>query len=76
MRKTRVDKINDRINYLDRRIVSIVKENKHITLKEMSEALQTSYPTIYRHMSGLMEKNIIQRVGSRKNGYWNVIEER
>ena len=31
--------------------------------------------TIFRNISNLKEKGIIQRVGARKNGYWQVIKK-
>ena len=64
------DKINDKINDLDKEIVQIIKENKYVTIPELSSIIGKTSQTIYRHLKHLIEIGKIKRVGSRKNGYW------
>lgn len=66
------DKINDRINDLDKTILSIIKDNKYSTIPEIAIKTNKSEPTIHRHLDMLVKKGLILRIGSRKNGYWEV----
>ena len=67
------DKINDKINKLDKDIISLLKENKYITIPELSKDLGKSEPTIYRHLEQLINNSFLKRIGSRKTGYWELI---
>ncbi|MBP5279150.1 MAG: winged helix-turn-helix transcriptional regulator, partial [Erysipelotrichaceae bacterium] len=68
------DKINDKINSLDSDILSLIRKNKYITISEISKLTGKSKPTVYRHIESLNMHNLLVRVGSRKNGYWEIIE--
>jgi len=82
------DKINDKINDrkkrrsgkednrkidIDANILRLISENAIITIPEIARNIGSSEATIYRHMKNMMEKDIIVRDGSRKNGYWKII---
>lgn len=66
------DKINDKIKALDDLIVSLLKEDKYSTLTELAAKTSKSTITIHRHLENLASKGRVSRVGSRKNGYWDV----
>ncbi len=65
---------NDKINAIDDAIIECIKSNKYITIPELSVKINKSNPTIYRHIDELVSKNIIKHIGSRKTGYWELIE--
>ena len=76
------DKINDKINDIindkikaktDEMILSLILENAYITINELAEKIGKSNPTIHRHMNKLVSERKIERVGSRKSGYWRVL---
>jgi len=67
------DRINDKINDLDKQIIAILQNNKYITIPELAKELNKSEPTIHRHLSYLISLNRIERIGSRKNGFWKII---
>lgn len=67
------DTINDTLNTLDQGLINHIKENKYITILELSKLTDKSTPTVQRHLNCLTEKGIIRRVGSRKAGYWKII---
>ncbi len=72
------DKTNDKINAkktLDEEILFAIKSNKHITIPELSNLTGKSEITIHRHLDFLVKKNIVLRVGSRKTGYWEIINK-
>ena len=66
-------KRDERIDGLDGEIVSSLKENKYLSIPELSNQVCKSEPTIYRHLEKLVSLNLIKRVGSRKTGYWEVL---
>ena len=68
------DKINDKINDLDNEIIKCISSNKYITIPEISIKLNKSQPTVYRHITQLINSKILKRIGPRKNGYWEVIQ--
>lgn len=64
--------INDKINKLDNNILELIRKNKFITITEIKEKTGKSEPTIYRYITSLISKGLLQRVGSRKAGYWEI----
>jgi len=67
------DKINDRIKSLDNEIIKMLKENPYMTIPQLAEKVRKSVITVHRHLDFLSDEGVIERVGSRKTGYWNVI---
>lgn len=68
------DRKNDKINSLDRAILKMLEENAYMTIPDLSEKVQKSEATVHRHLNALVDKRIIERIGSRKTGYWKVVE--
>lgn len=71
------DRMNDRIKVeiseLDEKILYELRNNKYLTTQQLANIIGKSEPTISRHLSSLSEKGLLKRIGSRKNGYWNVL---
>ena len=67
------DKINDKIKDLDTEILKLLADNCYMTIPELAKSVSKSEPTIYRHLDAIIKAKKIERVGSRKNGYWRVI---
>ncbi|MBQ8141957.1 MAG: winged helix-turn-helix domain-containing protein [Bacilli bacterium] len=59
---------------MDKTILGEIRKNKYITIPELSKKTGKSEPTIYRHIEGLMKKDILKRMESRKTGYWEIIK--
>ncbi len=57
------------------KILNLVIEDKHLTISAMAKQIGTSTTTIDNHIELLKNKNILQRVGGRKTGYWQIIEQ-
>jgi ATP-dependent DNA helicase RecG len=70
------DKINDKIidkkNNIDEAIIKYLIENCYLTIHELAISVSKSEPTIHRHLESLINKGTLERVGSRKNGFWKV----
>ena len=57
----------------EQKIVALMKNNSHITIKEMSKILNFTERTIYRCLRNLKQTNKIVRQGSTKSGSWQVL---
>lgn len=57
---------------IDKEIIKEIKITRTITIPELSEKINKSVATIYRHLEKLMDKNLVVRVGSKKKGYWKI----
>ena len=68
------DKINDKINELDKQIINLLKDNKYLNISELSKETNKSEPTIHRHLDKLCSLNYLKRTGSRKTGFWEVLK--
>jgi len=52
--------------------VKRLKSRSDSTAKALSDILGVSTRTVERHLKELKEKGVIQRVGSDKNGHWEI----
>ncbi|MDD3227266.1 MAG: HTH domain-containing protein [Tissierellia bacterium] len=49
-------------------------QNKYITQEEMSKKIDLNVRTIQRNIKKLQTENIVERIGSNKDGYWTLVE--
>jgi len=63
---------NMKMSKLDNDILDTIKDNKYLTIFELAKLTGKSEATIHRHLNTLMENGVIERVGSRKTGYWEI----
>lgn len=78
--KAKGDPVNDPVNDLaqiteplskkEKQILVAICKSSSITRKELAEQLQCSDSTIKRNLASLVNKGIIERVGSDKTGSW------
>lgn len=66
--------LNEPLNDRQKEIIVLIKNNKHIIIKDLMDNLNAGRETIKRDINKLQEANIIKRVGSRKTGYWEIIK--
>ncbi len=50
-------------------------ENTYVTISELSETLSIGRDTINEHIARLKKDNRLKRVGGRKEGHWEVLED-
>ena len=55
-------------------IMSVLKENPHLTLGEVAEAVGKSLRTVERASARLVKAGRLKYVGPQKGGHWEVIE--
>lgn len=66
--------LNNDTSKLDTDIINELKENKYLTIPELAKTLSKSTVTIHRHLDFLIKNGVLKRIGSRKKGYWEVID--
>lgn len=68
------DMINVTINLTgtDLKVFSILKETPNATREEIASRLQVTVRTVQRCLDKLSKAGMINRIGSRKTGYWEV----
>lgn len=64
--------LNDKKNEEELIVLELINKNPKITLNEIKENMQIARSHVQRIMKRLTDKGIIERVGSKKDGYWNI----
>jgi len=70
------EQVNEQANEQARRqtkILTALKENSALTLKQLTKVTGISTATLRREMKTLKESNRIRRIGSDKSGHWEVV---
>lgn len=62
------------LNKTEIKILNMLKENNRITQEELAVILNINIKTTERNINSLKNKGYIIRVGSRKNGYYDIIK--
>ena len=57
------------------KIIEMIIENPNITIPKMANKMGLSTRAVEKQIARLKEKGEINRVGSAKDGYWEVINE-
>jgi Fic family protein len=57
---------------INSKIIDIATQIPSITVKELAKILSVTERTIYRQIDILKVENKIERIGSRKTGYWKI----
>jgi ATP-dependent DNA helicase RecG len=77
--KMSTDQINDQINVrltaTEKQVLSAIAENPTLTLEEVAECISKSAKTAQRHLDNLRKKDVVRRVGSRKDGHWEIVTD-
>lgn len=60
------------LNEDEKKVISLIKKNPEITQKKLHEEAGISLGTIKRILPRLQEKGIIERIGNKRSGKWNI----
>lgn len=55
-------------------VLQLLVGKPDITSDEIAEQLKVTRRTVERNLESLKKKGIIERIGSKKNGYWKIIK--
>lgn len=53
-------------------MIGLLAKNPYYTRQELAEATSKSLRTIQRTLDSLREKDMIERIGSDRSGYWKI----
>jgi predicted HTH transcriptional regulator len=67
------DVINVVLNKAEQAAVAIIKESPLTTAEQLAARLSKSTRTAQRYLDSLQKKNIIRRVGAKKDGRWELV---
>ncbi len=66
------DKLGVKLGENEIKIIELMRENKYITTKELSEHIKISTTAVDNNISKLKKKGILERIGSAKGGHWKI----
>ena len=62
------------LNKTQSNVLDIVRDNPNVTRPQLMEALSLGETSIQNAMAHLRKNGYIERVGSRKTGWWRVLK--
>ena len=62
------------LNDIQNKIIELITNDKHITQNRIADITNVNVRTIKRNFKVLIDNNIIERVGSDKTGYWEILK--
>ena len=62
-----------KLNKTQKKILSLLYENKNATYDEIAKQLDIERTTVWRNIDAMKKKAVLRRVGEDKNGYWEVL---
>ena len=65
--------VNVALNKSEQLVLDALRVHPEYTREELATAISKTTRTVQRILNSLREKQIIERVGSDKTGYWNVL---
>ena len=63
------------LNRTQQRIIEMILDNPKVTQKEMAEELNITIRAVKKSIKEMQEKNILERIGSARGGYWKLGDE-
>ena len=66
------DKVTDKVTDDERTLLSLLIEDPGYTMPQLSNKMGISRKTVAQKMKKLKEKDIIERIGSDRKGYWKI----
>lgn len=71
-----VEKVSEKMSEkTPEKMLRLIKENKDITTEELAIKIGKSTRTIERQIKKLKDQKLIDRIGSDKGGYWNIVKK-
>lgn len=56
------------------KIIAFIQENPQITIPELANLIRVSERSVERNIQKLQTENKLQRIGSAKGGYWEIVQ--
>ncbi len=71
------DKVGNKkgLNSRRQRIITEMRDNPNITTSELHQILGISETAVENNLTFLKENGYVEKIGSKKTGYWKVLDE-
>jgi ATP-dependent DNA helicase RecG len=69
------EKLGVKLGENEIKILKLIRDNKYITTKELSEHIKISTTAVDNNISKLKKKGLLRRIGPAKGGYWGIIKK-
>jgi ATP-dependent DNA helicase RecG len=66
------DRLGEKLGENERKILSLLAENPHLSIPLIAEALDISTTAVEKNIKKLKEKGLLMRIGPAKGGHWAV----
>ena len=73
--KGKNDSDNIKLTKAEKRIINIIIQNPHITTNQLCKQATVSSTTVSRSIKKLKDIGYIKRIGSDRDGYWEIIKQ-
>lgn len=67
-------KVTVKVTVNQQKIIEAIKENPFITQEKLAQVIGLSRKSIIQNMKKIQENGLLKRVGSDKNGHWEIVE--
>ncbi len=71
-----IDKLGDKLGDKRDEIIKHITKNRGITIPELATLLGISYKGVQYHITAMQKEGVLIRKGSRKIGYWVVLQNK
>jgi hypothetical protein len=65
--------LNVGLNRTEKKVIECLIENPSVTSTEIAEKIGVTKRTVERAFKSLQDKNILERIGSKRDGNWIVV---
>ena len=65
--------VNKLLNKSQLSIIKAIRNNPNITIAELEKETKLGHTAIQNNLNKLQSLSVIERVGSRKTGYWKIL---
>lgn len=67
------EKVTEKVTDKERAVLSLLEENGSYTMPQLADKLKVSRKTVAARLKSLREKQVIERIGSDRKGYWRIL---
>jgi ATP-dependent DNA helicase RecG len=66
--------LNDALSKAEQATLAVIKQHTAINADTIAELISKSRRSVQRYLESLQTKNLIRRIGSKKDGRWEIVE--
>lgn len=70
--ENRIIRVTDRVTDKERQVLQLLIEDPGFTMPQLAERMGVSRKSVAGYIKSLKEKGIIVRIGTDKNGHWEI----